>query len=224
MPCSGEALKSSSTSTRNGGAVAAQRSAQLDRKNWPMSRTRSAGSPLSLPQLSTSVRASNWKGLPRCAEMAPSSFRTLLAYCGQRQVDDSTTVHRGPAASMSRARRHTSRSLSPVAAGDSSLAQAAPSHGPARRLHVAMMRSAATRWGHGSLCLWPHLARARSALSWLNDSRAPSGSRIPRFSTPSMSTKSRVSGSDAALHPRRTRAASQPPASQTATGGDICSC
>mmetsp|Transcript_96945 Transcript_96945/g.274199 ORF Transcript_96945/g.274199 Transcript_96945/m.274199 type:complete len:206 (-) Transcript_96945:63-680(-) len=170
------------------------------------------------------VRESKAKDLPKCREREASTTVTRCVCLGRRQVDDSTTVHRGPAASMSRARRHTSRSLSPVAAGDSSLAQAAPSHGPARRLHVAMMRSAATRWGHGSLCLWPHLARARSALSWLNDSRAPSGSRIPRFSTPSMSTKSRVSGSDAALHPRCTWAASQPPASQTATGGDICSC
>mmetsp|Transcript_47467 Transcript_47467/g.126738 ORF Transcript_47467/g.126738 Transcript_47467/m.126738 type:complete len:244 (+) Transcript_47467:108-839(+) len=110
----GVVWKSSSTSRRS--FLSHGAFLQCSAAKSPMHCRRSSG----VLSSRIAVRASKVKYLPRCRERAASTCRARRVCLGMRQVDDSTTWHRGPAASMIRARRPTSTSLSAMSGADSS--------------------------------------------------------------------------------------------------------
>jgi len=129
---------------------------------------------------------------------------------------------------MSRASRPTSRSLRAVLGAHSSFEYVASSNGPSWRLHVATMRSTAVRWSCCRLPLSDHIASARSALSSLSSRGAPFGSLIAMLSTPSISTKMRVSDSmfawSSIVEVATIWSTSLVHASSRPNGGNICIC
>mmetsp|Transcript_37832 Transcript_37832/g.106970 ORF Transcript_37832/g.106970 Transcript_37832/m.106970 type:complete len:225 (-) Transcript_37832:2-676(-) len=153
----------------------------------PMVRSRISG----VTSGTSAVAAWNAKLRPKQPSSTCSSCRLFFVYRGCRQDDERTTAQRSPATWMSCAKRPTSFSQAPREVEDWYSAKVELSPCPTSWWYVDTILSVASKAGQSPGA--PHISRARCTLRKSKSRGLSPGSSMPTLSTPSTSTKIRVS-------------------------------